>query len=143
MYKSKQQPMVTLSSTEAEFVALTYSVADLQWILNIFQEMDITIEKKVVYSDNQGAIKIATASEGTARTKHLDVKLQFTRFVINDLEILIRYVNTADNIADIFTKSLGRLNFTKLAQFLIHDFQQPKVSKEGVKHWTETETLKL
>ena len=75
--------MVTLSKTEAEFIALAYSTTDFLWILNILEELRITVKSKIIYSDNQGAIKIATALEGTARTKHLDTKLQFTRFTVD------------------------------------------------------------
>ena len=74
-YKSKQQPLVTLSSTEAEFVALAFGLVDTQLIVNMLLEMNLQVTEKLIYDDNQGAIKIAKAEHGSACTRHLHVKL--------------------------------------------------------------------
>ena len=80
--------------------------------------MRCNVLSQVIFSDNQGAIKIATANQSTARTRHLSFKLQYTRETVRKESISIRYVNTQDNVADIFTKSLGRIQFQKLADKL-------------------------
>ena len=99
----------------------------------MLEELGMRIKTKAIYSDNQGAIKIATVTERTGRIKHLDTELQFTRFNIKNYNIEIRYVHSSDNIADILTKSLGRLNFSQLADLLVVSFDDTLLSREGVK----------
>ena len=115
-YKSKVQDTVTLSSTEAEYYALSHAVKDAQWIRNILMETGIKIRQFVTYCDNQAAIKIAHSQEGTAKTKHMDVRLQFLKEYIKDGRIELKYVSTEANLADSFTKALTRNTFEKLAK---------------------------
>ena len=118
-YKSRMQSITALSSTESEFIALALAVQDNQWIANVLKEMLLQITKRVIYSDNHGAIKIAQSTQSTARTRHLNMKLQYSKETIKNEHFLVRYVQTSDNIADIFTKPLGRIDFTRFAQALL------------------------
>ena len=74
-FKTKQQNLVTLSSTEAEFVALVLGMKELKWIYQMIEEIGLPIKLAVVFCDNQGALKILKNEASTARTKHIDVRL--------------------------------------------------------------------
>lgn len=113
-YKSKQSPMVCLSSTESEFVALAMSIKKLKCFINILRELQLKIVKKIVFCDNQGALRIATNYDGGKRTKHVDIRYQHTKTEFKAENIQVRYVHTSDQVADIFNKPLGRVNFEKL-----------------------------
>ena len=63
--------------TESEFLAVTLTLVDIEWIYSILSESYLSIEDAVVYTDNQGALNIMRAETGTAQTRHLDVKYQY------------------------------------------------------------------
>jgi len=61
----------------------------------MLEELNCNIEKKVIYSDNQGAIRIAASNSSTARTRHLNIKLQYTKNTIT-----IKYYNVNEKQYD-------------------------------------------
>lgn len=61
-----------------------------------------------VYIDNSGAKALADGSNGSSRTKQIDVRAQFVRHAVSDGTIELRRVPTASNSADTFTKALPR-----------------------------------
>lgn len=124
LYKSKQQPIVTLSSTEAEFVGLALSIKEVKWIKSILEELNLKPDLCVIYSDNQGCIKIATNKSSTERSKHVDIKLQYSKQHILSGEMELRYVRTTDNVADIFTKPLRRLDFQKFTKWIFGNWKE-------------------
>ena len=85
----------------------------------MLMELGAKLTVSTIFSDNQGAIKIMKNEASSGRTKHVDIKLQFLKEAVLKGEVDIRYVNTADNVSDIFTKPLNRLAFNKLSKFLV------------------------
>lgn len=71
-----------------------------------------------IYVDNQAAIKIASSSENHKRSKHIDVRYHFTRDVVNRGEIEIKYVQSKEQLADIFTKPVQKQQFCYLREKL-------------------------
>ena len=120
-WKSKVSPMVSLSSTEAEFVAMAMTLKDIKWISTIISELFLNISSTIVFCDNQGALRIFKAESSTARTRHLDIKLQFLKTLAHNENYELRFVQTQDNVADCFTKGLNRLNFKKLIGKLMEE----------------------
>ena len=121
LYKSKAQPIVTLSTTESDFVAVALGLRDMKWTLNVLHELRLCLDVVVVYCDNQGALKILTNNSATGRTRHVDIKLQFARVNFIKGPFVAKYVDTKDQVADLFTKPLNHLSFDKLASRLLYD----------------------
>ena len=69
-------------------------------------------------ADNQAAIKMAQNDADSAKTKHVGVAYHFIRQAEAAGVVKIRYVNTADNVADVFTKPLGEQKFYKFCQLM-------------------------
>ena len=112
--------MVALSSTEAEFIAAALAVKDVKWILSLLMETHVKVHTTVLYSDNQGAIRIMQNRQlNSNRTRHVEIKFQFLQQEILNNSFKRRYITGDDNVADIFTKPLGRLDFTRLANKLL------------------------
>lgn len=87
-WSSKKQPIVTLSSTEAEYVALSHIVKDSLWHRKLHSELspfftDPTITPIPLFCDNQGAIVLSKDSTFHMRMKHIDTHFHFVREVIN------------------------------------------------------------
>jgi len=119
LFKSKQQSLVCLSSTEAEFLSLSAGVQDMLWIQNILRELKVQVLKSIIYCDNQAAIRMSLTQSSTARTKHLDIKLQFIKEVLARKTITLNYVSTEQNVGDIFTKGLPRQLFERLRETIM------------------------
>ncbi|KAL1455732.1 hypothetical protein WDU94_009805 [Cyamophila willieti] len=109
---SKKQNCVTLSSTEVEYVAGSLVSAELIALKGIVKDLTNQHVDTVLLMDNQGAIKISQNYENSKRSKHIDVKYHFLKDSIQKKLIIIQYVDTKKNTADIMTKALGRCIFS-------------------------------
>jgi hypothetical protein len=111
-WSSKKQPTVSLSSTEAEYKALSSATCEAVWLRRILEDVE---EKQkgptCINCDNQSAIKLAHNPVYHARSKHIELQHHFVREKIESKEIDLIYCNTSDNVADIFTKPLGKIKF--------------------------------
>ena len=68
--------------------------------------------------DNKGAITLAKDNKFHARTKHIDLRYHFIREAVEDGKIAMKYIPTEDNVADIFTKALGKPKFQQFVKLL-------------------------
>ena len=119
IWKSKLNPTVSLSSTEAEFVAVALSARDIQWLYHILLELGFIIRTSVIFCDNQGVLKIFKSESSAGKTRHVDIKLQYVKKLILTGQHIIRFVVSGDNVADVFTKPLHRLHFQKLISTML------------------------
>ena len=120
-WSSKKQPIITLSSTEAEYVALTHSSKDIIWIHKILAEFSSIFPSSLpttLFCDNQGAIRLSKDSTFHGRTKHIDVHFHFIRQTVSQGHLNLIYCPTDDMIADTFTKPLARFKFEKFRSLL-------------------------
>ena len=105
-WRSKINNLTALSTTEAEFVAAAISIQTLNWIYQIMSELCLHIQTSVVFVDNQGAVRILNSESSSSRMRHVDVRLQYAKsFVLNGRHT-IRFVQTKDQVVDVFTKPL-------------------------------------
>lgn len=111
-YKTRLQPTVALSSTEAEFMAACDAGKMLLYVRSILYDLGIPQEAaSVIYEDNDGATAMANAKKPTTRTRHMDIRyFALCDWVERDLVVLER-VDTAQNLADHFTKRLDYVKF--------------------------------
>jgi hypothetical protein len=111
-WTSKKQSLVALSTTEAEFIALCNAACDVIFLKNLLYDMNIVISNPIkIHEDNQSTIKIVRNFENNKRCKHIDVKYSFVFDLVKKNVIDIIYVDTNNQVADIFTKSLSRIKF--------------------------------
>ena len=107
-WKSKGMKSVTLSSSEAEYVALAEAAKEVKFVYQVLQSMGMKIKTPIIVRvDNVGAIFIAENVAVSQRTKHIDVKYRFVQEFVMDGFLRIIFVRTADNHADIFTKNVS------------------------------------
>ena len=87
-----EQPVVALSSTEAEYIALCAAVQEVVWLRNLLK--DLNFEQKdstTLFEDNQGAIVLSKNPSSHPRTKHIDIKYHYTREKVESGEIKLEY----------------------------------------------------
>ena len=124
-WTSKMQTEIALSTTEAEYIALSQSMREvlpIMWLLEEAGQQGIRMlnaKPKVhckVFEDNAGAIEIANVPKMRPRTKHLNIKYHHFREEVKKGTISIYYTRTEDQIADILTKPLPETSFTKFRE---------------------------
>ena len=107
-YASNKQSLVTLSSTESEYVALAEAGKEaiyIQALINDLNDIKI-VEPLVIMEDNKGAIDLSRSPKFHSRTKHIDVRHHFIRDHIAIKAFKVEKVDTLSNLADGFTKPL-------------------------------------
>jgi glycine/D-amino acid oxidase-like deaminating enzyme len=118
-WSSKKQPIVTLSTTEAEFVAAASCVCQGMWLRSILQQLGQTQRKGIViFCDNSSSIKLSKNPVMHGRCKHIDVRYYFLRDLVKDGVLEMKHCNTGDQIADVMTKPLKLESFCKFRKML-------------------------
>ncbi|KAF3652341.1 putative pentatricopeptide repeat-containing protein-like isoform X1 [Capsicum annuum] len=98
---------------EAEYRSLASTVAEIVWIAGLFKELDMSLSLPVsLFCDSKAAIQIVANPVFYERTKHIDIDCHFIREKVQDGLVLIQYLSTKEQPADILTKGLGCLVFS-------------------------------
>jgi len=110
---SRAQKTVALSSTEAEYMAISDCCWHAMWIINLFGEIGFPVSLITICGNNQGSLFIGSNPVQEKRTKHIDIHYHYIRECIEDNKVSVVFVPGNDNPADMFTKNLDRLKFVK------------------------------
>jgi hypothetical protein len=117
VFKSKTQANVSLSTAEAEYVALSLCIQEVLWLKQLLDEMGVSHRKPiVVFEDNQGTIAIANNEGYHSRAKHIDIRHHFIREHIKSNEIKLEYIESKDQLADFLTKAIATKQFQRLLE---------------------------
>ena len=107
---SKKQSSVSLSTSEAEYVALSLAVQEGKWIHRLLCEILAASNKSApnlkILEDNQSCIKMTKNSVNHGRAKHIDIKHHHIRDEVKRGEVELEYGETSIMLADILTKAL-------------------------------------
>ncbi|KAL0537452.1 hypothetical protein IC582_026430 [Cucumis melo] len=114
-WSSKKQPIVTLSTTEAELVVATSCACQAIWLRNILENLNYKQEEaSIIHYDNTSTIKLSRNPVLHERSKHIDIRYHYLRDFINDGIINLSYCKSEDQVTDILTKPLKLATFLKL-----------------------------
>ena len=112
-WKATLQPTVALSTTEAEFMAITEATKESIWLRELVGELHSCQGATIVYCDSQSAIHLTKDSMHHERTKHIDVRYHFVRDIVAQGKIIVHKISTEDNPANMLTKTLPTAKFKK------------------------------
>jgi hypothetical protein len=128
IWKSQLQTEIALSTMEAEYAALSFSMRRLIPIHSLLVEVIDRLKLKkhpnlkikcTVFEDNNGCLSLANNHQLTSRTKHYLIKWHFFWHWVKMGVIKIVRVDTTEQLADIFTKGIARDLFEKLRKLLL------------------------
>jgi hypothetical protein len=112
-WQSIKQPVVALSSTEAEYIALSDATREIQWYRTWLHEVLGFSAPTVMWCDNTAAATFAKHDGSHQRTKHIDVRYHHMRQYTDNGTIIVKYISTNEQLADFLTKVLDKITFNK------------------------------
>lgn len=120
-WRSQKQTLVATSSNHAEVIALHEASRECVWLRSMTQLIltSCGLEKDkiptLIYEDN--AACVTQMKEGyikSDRTKHIPPRFfSYTQDLIKDKQIEMKYIQSSNNAADLFTKALPTAIFRK------------------------------
>jgi transposase InsO family protein len=107
-WRSKRQPHVSSSSTEAEYIALYFASLETVWIRGLLEDIGYKQPNPTpIFDDSNGAMSLASNPENQTRAKHIDIAYHGTRELIHIKKtIRLCRVDTAYMVADLLTKAV-------------------------------------
>ena len=139
---SKLQNSVASNVFEAEYMILSdlsKQLLSFRWLLwQTKIPKLVTRLSSSIFCDNMAALKLAESAGGTRKSKHIAIRYHVVRELVSNGVISIEHVETAENVADIFTKALGRVKFEKFAHMLLGytEVQSPAKRVETIESQT-------
>ena len=106
--------MVVLSTTEAEYIAAGSCCAQILWMKQTLRDYGIKLDQIPILCDNTSAINLSKNSIQHSRTKHIEIRHHFLRDHVKKWDVVIKFVSTENQLADIFTKPLSEKHFIKI-----------------------------
>lgn len=105
-WESRKQRTIALSSTEAEYMAISEAAKEAIYFKNLLYELTGQANSIKLFNDNMSAQKLAVSPLYHRRSKHIDIRHHFIREAISDKNVELFYLPTDQMIADVLTKSL-------------------------------------
>ncbi|GKA87180.1 hypothetical protein Tco_0808891 [Tanacetum coccineum] len=134
-WSSKKQKSTAISSTEAEYIALSGCCAQILWMRSQLTDYGFQFNKIPLYCDNESAIALCYNNVQHSRAKHIDVRYHFIKEQVENGILELYFVRMEYQLANIFTKPLPRERFN----FLIKKLGMRSMSPKTLKRLTEEE----
>jgi hypothetical protein len=105
---------VSLSTTEAEYVAASEAAKDVVWLTRLVNEIAPFDATPVLQVGNASATKLAKNPIFHKRSKHIDVRAHFVRELVEEGKLIIEHIASKDQVADLLTKPIPSTQFRRL-----------------------------
>ena len=118
---SKRMKVQPLSSTEAEYVAFCEASRDASYLRRLLKDIGYPVVGSILlYEDNKSCIDMLHDKSRHTASKHINPKFHYGRDQIRNGTVEVRYVDTLNQVADLFTKAFGKKNFSPLHHSLLN-----------------------
>ncbi|GKC82153.1 retrovirus-related pol polyprotein from transposon TNT 1-94, partial [Tanacetum coccineum] len=129
-WSSKKQKSTAISTTEAEYIAMSRCCVQVLWMRSQLSDYGFVFNKIPLYCDNQSAIALCCNSVQHSRSKHIDIRHHFIKEQVERRVVELYFVETKYQLADIFTKALPRERFETILPLLGVKQMSPETLKE-------------
>ncbi|CAA0827117.1 cysteine-rich RLK (RECEPTOR-like protein kinase) 8 [Striga hermonthica] len=103
-WQSKLQKFVALSTTEAEYIAMTEADKEMLWLKRFLQQLGMKQEWYDIHCGSQSALDLSKNAMYHSRTKHIDVRYHWLRQAVEEQQFKLEKIHTDENLADMMTK---------------------------------------
>ncbi len=111
---NKKQRTVSISTNEAEYIALGHAAREVVWIWRFINKMRLEVlESITLHGDNEMSIALTKNAESQHWTKHIDVQHHYIQEFVNEGELTIKWIPGSDMLADDMTKALPTETFRR------------------------------
>nr|GEW70346.1 retrovirus-related Pol polyprotein from transposon TNT 1-94 [Tanacetum cinerariifolium] len=107
-WSSKRQKSAAISCTKAEYIALSGCCAKILWMRSQLSDYGLGFNKILMYCDNKSAIALCCNNVQHSRSKNIDIRYHFIKEQVENGVIVLYFINTEYQLADLFTKALSR-----------------------------------
>ncbi|GJV20668.1 hypothetical protein Tco_1369688 [Tanacetum coccineum] len=132
-WSSKKQRSTAISTTEAEYIAMSGCCAQILWMRSQLKDYGFDFNKIPLYCDNKSAIALCCNNVQHSRSKHIDIRHHFIREQVENRVVELYFVETNYQLADILTKALPRERF----EFLLPRLGMRSLTPETLKRLQE------
>jgi hypothetical protein len=116
---SKKQGSISLSTTEAEYIAAATYCTQVLWMIQTLADLEVKYTAPIpIHCDNTSAISVSKNPVFHSKTKHIPIKYHFLREQVTNQIVQVHYIPTTEQIVDIFTKPLAKTSFEYFRQKL-------------------------
>ncbi|GJX25698.1 retrovirus-related pol polyprotein from transposon TNT 1-94 [Tanacetum coccineum] len=134
-WSSKKQKSILVSTTEATYISLSGCCAQILWMRSQLTNYGFAFNKIPLYCDNKSAIALCCNNVQHSRSKHIDIRYDFIKELVENGVVELYFVRTEYQLADIFTKALARERF----EFLSNSLGMQGMTSETLKRLAESE----
>ncbi|GJT49766.1 retrovirus-related pol polyprotein from transposon TNT 1-94, partial [Tanacetum coccineum] len=134
-WSSKKQRSTAISTTEAEYIAMSGCCAQILWMRSQLKDYGFEFNKIPLYCDNKSAIALCCNNVQHSQSKHIDIRHHFIREQVENRVVELYFVETNYQLADILTKALSRERF----KFLLPRIGMKSMTPETLKRLQEGE----
>ena len=118
-WNSKKQTCVALSTTEAEYIALAKAAQESIWLQWLLMDMNKnSVDPITIFEYNQSTIAMTKNPQHHGKVKHIDIKFHYIREMVTMNKTELKYCKSDKMIADMLTKRIGKIQFTKLKSMI-------------------------
>nr|GEW30518.1 hypothetical protein [Tanacetum cinerariifolium] len=128
-WSSKRKMSAVISSTKAKYIALSVCCAQILWMRSQLTDYGLGFNKFSMYCDNKSSIALCCNNVQHSRSKHIDIRYYFIKEQVENGVIELYFINTEYQLADLFTKVLGRDRI----EFLINKLGMRSFTPETLK----------
>lgn len=119
VWSSKKQPIIALSTAEAEYISAAECCKEIKYVKTLISELTEKVVNTTLHVDNQSAIKLIKSGQMNRKSKHIDVRFHYVSEQFQDKLFDLKYCCSEDQLADVFTKPLSSTKFVKFSSQLL------------------------